>query len=194
MISIIQEDITKVTADVIVNSANPSLAGIGPDLSGQHGGVDGAIHRAAGIDLYKACQALPVITRMKSPYGGDDFEVRCPQGECRITEAFNMNARYIIHAVAPMNIPPFNEGKDLQSMLGLLDTMYKNIFLAFGAMKEQTIVLPPMGTRSFGMPKEESARIALHNALGFLMEHPQKHVTFTLTDTVEFNLYKSLAP
>src|SRR6187402_2125322 len=79
-----QGDITRVDADAIVNAANESLLG--------GGGVDGAIHRAAGPELLAACRALPEIRP----------GVRCPTGEARITPGFRLPARHVIHAVGPV--------------------------------------------------------------------------------------------
>ncbi|MEL7168917.1 MAG: macro domain-containing protein, partial [Bacteroidota bacterium] len=79
-----QGDITRLKVDAIVNAANKTLAG--------GGGVDGAIHRAAGPNLKEACLALPEV----SP------SVRCPVGEARITEGFKLPAQHVIHAVGPV--------------------------------------------------------------------------------------------
>ncbi|MDF5302086.1 macro domain-containing protein, partial [Vibrio parahaemolyticus] len=82
-ISLVQGDITTAHVDAIVNAANPRMLG--------GGGVDGAIHRAAGPALINACYAV------------DDVDgIRCPFGDARITEAGNLNARYVIHAVGPI--------------------------------------------------------------------------------------------
>src|SRR6188508_1433869 len=77
-------DITRVTADVIVNAANERMLG--------GGGVDGAIHRAAGPELLTACRRVPEV----SP------GVRCPTGEARLTPGFRLPARYVIHTVGPV--------------------------------------------------------------------------------------------
>ena len=76
-------DITSATTDAIVNAANPAMLG--------GGGVDGAIHRAAGPELLKACQAVAVKDG-----------VRCPPGEARITPAGNLPAKFVIHTVGPI--------------------------------------------------------------------------------------------
>ncbi len=84
MLELLRADITRLAVDAIVNAANPSLLG--------GGGVDGAIHRAAGPALLAACRALPEITP----------GVRCPTGEARITPGFALPARYVIHTVGPV--------------------------------------------------------------------------------------------
>lgn len=83
-VQVIHGDITKVTADAIVNAANERMLG--------GGGVDGAIHRAAGPQLLAACRRVPEVAP----------GVRCPVGEARITEAFNLDAHFIIHTVGPI--------------------------------------------------------------------------------------------
>jgi O-acetyl-ADP-ribose deacetylase len=84
MIEVIQADITTLKLDAIVNAANESLLG--------GGGVDGAIHRAAGRELLAACRALPEVAP----------GVRCPTGEARITPGFRLPARFVIHTVGPV--------------------------------------------------------------------------------------------
>ena len=83
-ISVLQADITTLAVDVIVNAANERMLG--------GGGVDGAIHRAAGPELRRACERVPEIQP----------GVRCPTGEARITPGFNLPAKYVIHTVGPV--------------------------------------------------------------------------------------------
>lgn len=83
-IEVLQGDITALAVDAIVNAANQALAG--------GGGVDGAIHRAAGPELSAACKAIPMVR----PF------VRCPTGEARITPGFRLPARWIVHTVGPV--------------------------------------------------------------------------------------------
>ena len=81
-IKIVQGDITQASVDVIVNAANSQMLG--------GGGVDGAIHRAAGPKLLEACKKVKA-----------ENEIRCPTGEARITDAGNLKAKYVIHTVGP---------------------------------------------------------------------------------------------
>ena len=83
-IEVIQADITALAVDAIVNAANQALAG--------GGGVDGAIHRAAGPGLAQECAALPMVQP----------SVRCPAGEARITKGYRLHARHVIHTVGPV--------------------------------------------------------------------------------------------
>ncbi len=83
-VSVVESDITTLEVDAIVNAANEWMLG--------GGGVDGAIHRAAGPELRRACEQVPTVRA----------GVRCPTGEARITDAFRLPARYVIHTVGPV--------------------------------------------------------------------------------------------
>ncbi len=131
MISIRVTDITTLAVDAIVNAANSSLLG--------GGGVDGAIHRAAGPELLEACR----------PLGG------CATGKAKITPGFGLPAKWVIHAVGPVW---HGGGRDEQ---GLLEKAYRNsleLALANGAA---TIAFPAISTGAYGFPKPQAARIAL---------------------------------
>ncbi|HET7649682.1 MAG TPA: O-acetyl-ADP-ribose deacetylase [Gammaproteobacteria bacterium] len=131
MIKVIQYDITDLDVDAIVNAANASLLG--------GGGVDGAIHRAAGTELLEACRKL----------GG------CPTGQARITPGFRLKARWVIHAVGPVW-----HGGD-QGEARLLDSCYDSAFHLAREAGVRSIAFPCISTGAYGYPKEEAARIAL---------------------------------
>lgn len=131
MITIMVGDITTLEVDAIVNAANSALAG--------GGGVDGAIHRAAGPELHAACRNL----------GG------CPTGEARITPGFRLPASWIVHTVGPV----WHGGG--QGEAELLASAYRNsleLALENGA---RTIAFPAISTGVYGFPKQEAATIAL---------------------------------
>ena len=131
MISIIVGDITKLAVDTIVNAANSTLLGCG--------GVDGAIHRAAGPQLLEACRKL---------HG-------CPTGEARITPGFQLPAKGVIHTVGPV----WHGGGHKEAEL--LESAYRNsleLALANGA---RTIAFPAISTGAYGFPKADAARIAI---------------------------------
>ena len=140
-IEIIVGDITGLDVDAIVNAANPTLLG--------GGGVDGAIHRAAGPRLMTACQAIPEL----SP------GVRCPTGEARITAGFDLPARYIIHTVGPVWLgggsgePEHLASCYLKSMA--LATEYDLASIAF----------PAISCGVYGYPPKRAARVALRSLL-----------------------------
>lgn len=138
MIEIVQADITTLRVDAIVNAANEPLAG--------GGGVDGAIHRAAGPELMEACQELPVDAR----------GVRCPTGEAVRTPGFRLPARYVIHTVGPV----WNDGR--HSEAELLERAYASSFAR--ALEEpsiRTIAFPSISTGVYHFPKDAAARIAV---------------------------------
>jgi O-acetyl-ADP-ribose deacetylase len=135
---IVQGDITQQAVDAIVNAANRSLLG--------GGGVDGAIHRAAGPELLAECRTL----------GG------CPTGEARLTRGYRLPARFVIHTVGPVW-----QGGD-RGEPELLANCYRNV-LALGREHGVTsIALPSISTGAYGYPLEQAARIALHEIEVFL--------------------------
>ncbi len=130
-IKCLQADITELDVDVIVNAANPSLLG--------GGGVDGAIHRAAGSDLLKACRALK----------------GCRTGEAKMTPGFNLPARWIAHTVGPIW-----RGGD-QHEADLLRECYLNALACARSVGAKSIAFPAISTGVYGYPKRAAATIAV---------------------------------
>ena len=131
MIEVVHQDITTLVVDVLVNAANSSLLG--------GGGVDGAIHRAAGSELVEYCRNL----------GG------CPTGEARLSPGFNLAADWIIHTVGPV----WQGGDSNES--DLLEACYQNSFQL--ALKQgcKSIAFPSISTGVYGYPKNLAADIAI---------------------------------
>ncbi|HMM67461.1 MAG TPA: O-acetyl-ADP-ribose deacetylase [Dokdonella sp.] len=137
MIRIVQADLTAQPVDAIVNAANETLLG--------GGGVDGAIHRAAGPRLLAACRALPQVRP----------GVRCPTGEARITPGFDLPARFVIHTVGPVW-----EGGD-RGEPDLLAACYRNALRLAKENALASIAFPAISCGVYGYPPELAARVAL---------------------------------
>lgn len=145
-IEVIQGDITRLAVDAIVNAANEALAG--------GGGVDGAIHRAAGPALVAECRTIPFVR----PY------VRCPTGEARLTGGYDLPARYVIHTVGPV----WRGGHDGEA--GLLASCYRHSLRLAAARDVDTIVFPAISCGIFGYPPELAAQVAVASVRAWMQE------------------------
>ncbi len=162
-IDIIQGDITELAVDAIVNAANRGLLG--------GGGVDGAIHRAAGPELLAVCREI----------GG------CPTGEVRVTKAFHLPSTYVFHAVGPI-WQGGNAGEP-----DLLRACYRNALDEASNRQLGALALPAISCGVYGYPHQEAATIALNEVWQWLVGHefPQK-VVFVLFDQPMYELYQRL--
>lgn len=134
-------DITALDVDAIVNAANTTLLG--------GGGVDGAIHRAAGPELLNECRKL----------GG------CPTGEARITGGYNLRARHVIHTVGPVWQ---GGGKNEEQILA---GCYRNSLKLASENNVRTIAFPAISTGAYRFPKDRAAAIAIREARNFLQDN-----------------------
>jgi O-acetyl-ADP-ribose deacetylase (regulator of RNase III) len=168
VISAIVGDITVLSVDAIVNAANPSLLG--------GGGVDGAIHRAAGPALLEECRKIPA-----GPKG------RCPTGEARITGAGRLPCKRVIHVVGPVWSGGGN-GEPEQ-----LAACYQNALALAEGERLATVAFPCVSTGVYGYPQQEAARIAvgtvkkLESGLKSV-----KEITFCCFDRTNYGLYQTL--
>jgi O-acetyl-ADP-ribose deacetylase len=166
LIEVIQGDITKMTTDAIVNAANSSLMG--------GGGVDGAIHRAAGPKLLEACRQ--VVARQ----GG------CKTGDAVITTAGNLNCKYVIHTVGPVWRGGNNREKEK------LASCYPHSLQLAVENEIRSIAFPNISTGIYGFPKEEAATIAIQTVQAFLQTQPAiEKVIFVCFDAENLKLYRS---
>jgi O-acetyl-ADP-ribose deacetylase (regulator of RNase III) len=152
-------DITRLHVDAIVNAANAALAG--------GGGVDGAIHAAAGPELLAACRALAEVAP----------GVRCPTGEARITPGFRLAARYVIHAVGPV----WHGGA--QGEPELLAACYRSSVALALAHGLSSLAFPAISTGVYGYPREAAAMVAVEALAESLSAAPSvEHVALVAFD------------
>ncbi len=160
---IVKGDITDQSTDAIVNAANKSLQG--------GGGVDGAIHKAAGPQLLEECKEI----------GG------CPTGEARITKGYKLPANHVIHTVGPV----WNGGDNGED--DLLTQCYRNSLKLARENQIKTIAFPSISTGAYRFPLERATRIAINTVTEELSQHhlPQE-VTFVCFDDKTYSTYQKL--
>lgn len=147
-LEIVKADLTRLAVDAIVNAANEWMLG--------GGGVDGAIHAAAGPELVEACRKVPEVRP----------GVRCPTGEARITAGFRLPARHVIHTVGPV----WQGGT--QNEPALLSACYRNSLLLAEQHGLKTVAFPAISCGVFGYPIAEASSIAVHEVTAALERSP----------------------
>jgi len=162
-IAIVSGDITKQRVDAIVNAANSSLTG--------GAGVDGAIHAAAGQELYEECLAL----------GG------CPTGEAKATKGYALPAKWVIHTVGPI----WRDGK--RGEAEKLARCYQNSLKVAAGLPAKTVAFPCISTGAYGFPIEEATEIALNETFKFLQQDESiEQVTFVCFGQSTLNTYQQM--
>ena len=160
-VEVVEDDITRLEVHIIVNAANSSLLG--------GGGVDGAIHRAAGPGLLEECRALS----------------GCPTGQVRITGGHRLRARHVIHAVGPV----FEDGH--RGEPELLRSCYEGALRLAHEHQAESIAFPCISTGVYRYPKDEACRIAVDAVTAWLRahEHPRR-VVFCCFGPTDARLYR----
>ena len=159
-INAVQADITRLKVDAIVNAANTSLLG--------GGGVDGAIHRAAGPELLAACKEL----------GG------CATGEAKLTDGFELPARYVIHTVGPV----WKGGEQGEEVL--LASCYRQSLALAATVKADTVAFPSISTGVYRFPIQQAAAIAVSTVKTVLKKYPSvESVTFCCFSADDLAVY-----
>jgi O-acetyl-ADP-ribose deacetylase (regulator of RNase III) len=160
-IAVIRGDITTLAVDAIVNAANESLLG--------GGGVDGAIHRAAGPELLAECRRL----------GG------CPTGQAKITRGYQLPAKFVIHTVGPV----WRGGAAGEP--DLLASCYRDSLQLAARRGLNTVAFPSVSTGVYGYPLALACRIALRTVMTFLERHPlPRQVTFVCFSARDLDEYR----
>ncbi|MFU0864756.1 O-acetyl-ADP-ribose deacetylase [Kluyvera ascorbata] len=166
-IQVLQGDITYLEVDVIVNAANPSLMG--------GGGVDGAIHRAAGPSLQEAC----AVVRQQ--------QGTCPPGHAVITHAGNLKAKAVIHTVGPV----WQGGGETEA--SLLQEAYRNSLQLALDNGYHSLAFPAISTGAYGYPPKDAAEIAVSTVAAFLTRRSLPEVVyFVCFDNETTQLYQQL--
>lgn len=160
-VRLIKGDITKVNAEAIVNAANKTLLG--------GGGVDGAIHEAAGPKLFEECRELE----------------GCETGEAKITKGYNLPAKYVIHTVGPV----WMGGKDNEKEK--LASCYRNSLKLAVKNKIKSVAFPSISTGAYGFPIEKAAPIVFAEVKKFLeTDDSIEEIIFVLFSEKDFQIYQ----
>jgi len=160
-LELVEGDITEQDTEAIVNAANPSLLG--------GGGVDGAIHRAAGPQLLEECRTL----------GG------CQTGDAKITKGYRLKAKHVIHTVGPIY---YRDGERARELLA---SAYRRSLEVASENSVRSVSFPSISTGAYGYPMDEAAPLALQTAINYLESHSDiELVRFVLFGHRAYQVYE----
>ncbi len=160
-LELVEGDVTAQDTEAIVNAANPTLLG--------GGGVDGAIHRAAGPQLLEECRTL----------GG------CQTGDAKITKGYRLKAKHVVHTVGPVY------RRDGERAVELLASAYRRSLEVTSENNVRSVSFPSISTGAYGYPMEEAAAIALQTAINYLESHTDiELVRFVLFGRRTYQVYE----
>nr|MBO2480633.1 O-acetyl-ADP-ribose deacetylase [Bacillaceae bacterium] len=168
LLELVTGDITRQETEAIVNAANGSLMG--------GGGVDGAIHRAAGPELLEECKKIR-REQLKGEF--------LPTGEAVITKGYRLKAKYVIHTVGPIW-----DGKDREWKMEQLADCYRNSLKLAKEKGIKSISFPSISTGAYRFPVDLAAEVALKAIVGFLKADPLEKVVMTLFSKEDYQIYE----
>ncbi|MES2181765.1 MAG: macro domain-containing protein, partial [Pseudomonadota bacterium] len=185
--NITKQTFANTATSAIVNAAHPSLEG--------GGGIDGAIHSAAGPELLQECLLIPTTSGKVINYETARQEIRCPVGEARITHGGKLPT-YIIHTPGPdlndengmVRLPTMDDENKLRSV-------YTNALTLAQQQEIRTIAFPSISTGIYSYPLEAAAALALETVKSYIAQHPDAfdEIRFVLFDTQTYKMYATLS-
>ncbi len=175
-----QGDITTLQCDAVVNAANSTLLGC---FIPCHGCIDNAIHSAAGVELRLECSRIMEKRKMEEGHSIEE-----PVGRARITKAYNLPCRYVLHTVGPVI-----HDRVTQRDCELLADCYRSCLELAAAYQLKSIAFCCISTGEFHFPNEEAARIAVRTVQDYLAKHPNDlEVVFNVFKDIDHRIYKQL--
>ena len=181
-----QGDITRLSVDAIVNAANSAMLGCFVPC---HGCIDNAIHSAAGIELRLECsRIMECASSMEEAHSMEKQKIEEPTGKAKITKAYNLPCRYVLHTVGPIIY-----GEDTQKDCNLLSDCYRSCLELAAEYQLKSIAFCCISTGEFHFPNEEAAKIAIQTVKDYQNKNPSDmEVIFNVFKDCDYKIYKQL--